>query len=72
VPVTFSNRDSFIELALAARLHEYDEHIAAIRRGLANIVPIRALTLFTWQQLEVLVCGEASIDPAFLKLVRGD
>lgn len=34
-------------------------------RGLSTIVPERALRLFTWQELETLVCGQATVDVAF-------
>jgi hypothetical protein len=42
VPVTFANRGRFAEAAEAARLHEFDTQLAAMRRGLATMVPVRA------------------------------
>lgn len=38
------------------------QQIAAIRRGMAGVVPERALKLCTWQALEMLVCGDPHID----------
>jgi hypothetical protein len=60
--VTFANRMEYCELLVRHRLGEYDEQLAAIARGLGTIVPGRALHLFTWQELEVLVCGKPSLD----------
>lgn len=40
-----------------------------MRSGLATIVPLDLLTLFTWDQLEEMVCGKAEIDVALLKSV---
>jgi E3 ubiquitin-protein ligase HERC2 len=67
VPVTLANRLRYVEAALRFRLHEFDPQIAAIRRGLANLVPIASLALFTWQEVEVLVAGSPVIDPAYLR-----
>jgi hypothetical protein len=67
LPVTLANRGRYVEAALRFRLHEYDAHIAAIRRGLANLVPIASLALFTWQEVEVLVAGSPVIDPEYLR-----
>jgi hypothetical protein len=67
VPVTFASRLRYAEAAEAHRLHECDVQLAALRRGLANVVPIRALSLFTWQECEVLVAGSPVIDVEVLK-----
>ena len=67
MPVTFASRARFADAAEHFRLHEFDTQLAAIRRGLANMVPIRALSLFTWQECEVLVAGSADVDVAVLK-----
>lgn len=34
----------------------------AIRRGLASVVPIDHLRLFSWDELEVFVCGRKEVD----------
>jgi len=38
-----------------------------MRRGLATMVPVRALSLFTWQEVEVLIAGKPDVDVAVLK-----
>jgi HECT-domain (ubiquitin-transferase) len=61
--VTFSNRCLYCDLVQSKRLHEFDAQIAAMQHGLAQIVPLSVLRLYTWEQLEVAVAG----DPAFGK-----
>lgn len=60
--VTFDNREEFCDQVLAVRLTEFNKQIAAISRGMATVVPMRILQLFSWQQLEVLVSGNPKID----------
>jgi len=65
--VTFSSRHKFVQLALRYRLHEFDEQVASIVRGLSTIVPLRPLRLFSWHEFQALVCGEPDFDIAFLR-----
>jgi hypothetical protein len=41
--------------------------VSAIRRGLVDVIPERALKMCTWEELEVLVCGDPRIDVAVMK-----
>jgi hypothetical protein len=41
--------------------------VEAIKRGLATLVPLRLLPLFTWQELEMMVCGKREVDVDYLK-----
>eukprot|EP00953_Heterococcus_sp_UTEX-ZZ885_P005546 3454-Heterococcus_DN1.PRE.1 len=63
--VTFSNRCLYCDLVQSKRLHEFDAQIAAMQHGLAQIVPLSVLRLYTWEQLEVAVAG----DPAFVRQI---
>jgi E3 ubiquitin-protein ligase HERC2 len=58
-PVTYANRREFHDLLLAYRLSEFKEQCAAIRQGLATVVPFPFLSLLSWSQLEYQVCGGA-------------
>ena len=49
------------------RLHEVDTQVAAIRRGMGTIVPVQLLPLFTWQEVELQVCGRRDVNVDFLK-----
>jgi len=60
--VTFANRIEFCDALVAARLTAHDNAVAAMRRGLVEAVPARALWLFSATQLEELVCGSAEFD----------
>ena len=61
VPVTYSNRSKFYQLALESRLTEGKQAAEAIAAGVYALVPQRALSLFTWEQLERAVKGEPEV-----------
>lgn len=65
--VTLENRLRWCELMERTRTREFDTQIAAIRRGMGQVVPLRALALFTPAEVEELVCGSAIIDIEVLK-----
>lgn len=44
------------------RVHEFDSQLDAMLRGLASVVPIYVLTLFSWSEFERMVCGVPSVD----------
>ncbi|VVC31643.1 Hypothetical protein CINCED_3A017272 [Cinara cedri] len=69
VPVTYSNRLKFCELALKQRFHEMDEQIYAVRRGLASLVPFPLLTFQTAENLERMICGLPNISIPILKTI---
>ncbi|KAL3672816.1 hypothetical protein V7S43_002105 [Phytophthora oleae] len=60
--VDFHNRLEYCHLAERARLEECSAQVAAMARGFATLFPRRALTLLTWQELEILACGSPKID----------
>jgi E3 ubiquitin-protein ligase HERC2 len=62
VPVTWETRLEFVELAVQARLRESEKQMRAIRKGLEQVVPLRMLSLFSWYDIEVMVCGNPYID----------
>jgi len=65
--VTFENRKEYCDLVERYRLHEFDLQAAAVRRGLATIVPIHMLNILTWEALERSVCGRANVDVDLLE-----
>lgn len=68
-PVTWSERGEYVRLALAARLDEAPAAMSAIRAGLETQVPLGVLRMFTWRQVELLVCGRTEVD---LELLRAN
>lgn len=65
--VAFHNRLEYCCLAEQYRLYEGALQVAAMVRGFATIFPMRALTLLTWQEMEILTCGSPKIDIALWK-----
>lgn len=69
IRLTFHNREEYVEKAIHFRLHELDQQVAAVREGMASIVPVPLLSLYTARMLEVSVCGSEQIDIHILKKV---
>jgi len=67
IPVTWENKNDYIDKVFAYKLHESPKQMNAIKEGLANIIPIAPLSIFRWQELEVAVCGNPYLDLDFLK-----
>merc|ERR1712065_30799 len=63
----FENRAEYVAGVLSAHAHAYDGVLSELKRGIADVVPLPVLTLFTWDQLEVLVCGRPEMDVDMLK-----
>ena len=69
VPVTLENRTKFYDLALEYRMSEWKQAAEAIAAGVYALVPQKALSLFTWEQLERAVKGVPEVgDCAFSDL----
>ncbi|KAJ8777804.1 hypothetical protein J1605_014157 [Eschrichtius robustus] len=67
--ITLDNRAEYVRLAMNYRLHEFDEQVAAVREGMARVVPVPLLSLFTGYELETMVCGSPDIPLHLLKSV---
>lgn len=67
--VTAENRQEFVRLALNFRLHEFDAQVEAVRAGMARVVPVPLLSLFSGYELETMVCGSQDIPLSLLKSV---
>jgi E3 ubiquitin-protein ligase HERC1 len=65
--VTWENRTEYGDLLLNFRINEFNTQIAAIRKGMGTIVPVPLLPLFTWQELELMVCGRREISIPYLQ-----
>ncbi|XP_036385733.1 probable E3 ubiquitin-protein ligase HERC1 isoform X2 [Megalops cyprinoides] len=69
IPLTFANRNEYVERALHYRLHEMDRQVVAVREGMSSIIPVPLLSLLTAKQLEQLVCGLPEVSVEMLKKV---
>jgi hypothetical protein len=66
ISVTWENKQKFCEALLRYRLTEFEVQCEAIRRGLATVVPVQLLSLYTWQELEARIAG-ATVDVDLLE-----
>lgn len=69
VTVTAANADEYASLLVRHRIHEFDQSISAIRRGLCSVVPEQLLQLISGSDLEVMVCGSPTVDVAVLRQI---
>ncbi|OQR86230.1 HECT E3 ubiquitin ligase [Achlya hypogyna] len=67
IAVTFTNRHAFADGVEQFRLHEYDDAAALVRQGLGLVVPLQLLRLFSWREVEMMVCGSPAIDVDLLE-----
>lgn len=55
IKVNWENRQQYIKLVENYRLNEFKAQVEAIKSGLGTIVPNQLLSLFNWQELEVIL-----------------
>ncbi|XP_074649618.1 E3 ubiquitin-protein ligase HERC2-like [Tubulanus polymorphus] len=67
--ITPENRHEYVRLALNYRLQEFDDQVRWVREGMAKVVPVPLLSLFTGYELETMVCGSPDIPLNLLKSV---
>ncbi|MGH0142689.1 UNVERIFIED_CONTAM: hypothetical protein FKN15_076572 [Acipenser sinensis] len=67
--VQLSSKHSHITLGNRGELREFDEQVSAVREGMARVVPVPLLSLFTGYELETMVCGSPDIPLHLLKSV---
>ena len=67
--ITLDNAKEYVQLSTQFRLHEFDTQVQAIREGLAKVVPVPLLALFTGAELETMVCGSREISISLLKSI---
>ncbi|MES1910768.1 MAG: hypothetical protein MHM6MM_003301 [Cercozoa sp. M6MM] len=65
--VTSANRNKFAEALVAFRQNEFSIQCEAIKRGMATVIPVPLLCMFTWRELELMVCGRVAFDVDLLR-----
>ncbi|ESO97623.1 hypothetical protein LOTGIDRAFT_228255 [Lottia gigantea] len=70
IPVSWNNRQSYIEAICKLRLRELFNmnRMECVKIGLASIIPIQLLNLYTSADLEIRMCGLPSVNLQFLKM----
>ena len=59
--ISESNKMEYLKRALHYKLHEFDEVVGWIRFGMARVIPVPILSLFTGSEFETIVCGSPEI-----------
>lgn len=67
IAVVYENALEYATLVTSARLEEADNWYKTIRKGISAVIPIDLLNLFSWKQVETLVCGSGDIKIEVLK-----
>merc|ERR1712146_450897 len=67
INVTGENASEFARLLLENRLNFDRLQLQALRRGLASVVPIQLIRLWSWRDLQERVCGVPEVDLENLK-----
>ncbi|RLN74627.1 hypothetical protein DYB28_011766 [Aphanomyces astaci] len=62
IAVTFSTRVEFADLVEHFRLHEFDTVVRYVQEGLAKVLPLNLMSLFTATEFESMVCGCPEVD----------
>jgi hypothetical protein len=65
--VRWTDRQEYARLSAAYRLQEFGRACAGIRAGLGTVVPLKMLDLWTWEELELEVCGRPGFDVELLR-----
>ena len=63
----YDRRGEFCEWLVGARLGEGAAQAAAVKAGLASVVPMEVLRLMTGPELELAVCGRPAVDVEMLR-----
>lgn len=67
VPVTWSNRLMNAELLESYKMSEFSPQLNALLAGMSSILPPNLFYILTWEELELMVCGQPDIDVQLLK-----
>uniref|UniRef100_K3X672 B30.2/SPRY domain-containing protein n=1 Tax=Globisporangium ultimum (strain ATCC 200006 / CBS 805.95 / DAOM BR144) TaxID=431595 RepID=K3X672_GLOUD len=65
--VTLDNLEAYLTTVIRARMDESKDVLNIIKQGLNSILPVAALSLYTWKELERHTCGVAEVDVNLLK-----
>jgi hypothetical protein len=66
-PVGPAGLPQYCDMIEHFRRHEFDMQCAAMLKGLCQLIPPRSLPLFSWEELENLVCGSKTVDVLLLQ-----
>ncbi|KAF0719582.1 Aste57867_932 [Aphanomyces stellatus] len=67
IVVTLENRLAYADALEQYRLHQFDEAVSYILKGLRSIIQVDLLPMFTWSEFELLVCGRPTLNLSLLR-----
>ena len=67
VRVAWDDKDEYAHAVETYRINEFKAVCQDIKRGMATIIPSSTTCMFTWQELQVLVCGKPTVDVELLR-----
>ena len=62
ISVSYEERYEYVERLIFARQTESNRQLSAVKSGLGAIIPLAALSVFTWRELEERVVGRLDVD----------
>jgi hypothetical protein len=65
--VTLTNLETYLDAMLLARVQETQDVMNIVKQGLHSVMPVAALALLTWTELEKRMCGVAEVDVKLLQ-----
>lgn len=67
---SWDNRADYVRLLREKRIEELasEERISAVKCGLATIIPLEVLSVFSEEDLDLRVCGIPEVDLDYLKV----
>jgi len=65
--VSVDELGQYLDMYVKCRLNECFDAIEAFRNGILSVIPLSAIQIFSWDELEALVCGTKVIDVNRLK-----
>ena len=65
--MTPDNLEQFCDLLLHKRLNESQNAMEMIIKGVSDMIPYHLLHIFTWKEMERLVCGSTEVDIKLLE-----
>lgn len=57
-----SDSQTHLQEMVQAQIHKGDTALFAVRDGLASVLPTAVLPIFTWEEMEMLSCGQPGVD----------
>ena len=61
IPVPYADRAEYVRLTIHHRLTESESQVAAMRKGLHQVVPAHLMSLFSYHDLEIMCVGNPEV-----------